>query len=145
MKKIPLSVEHFAGNLRAIAHFLLRSEDPHLFIPIMAIVDTGSPLTLIGPLDLKKMRLSKIQIQKIEGKLNPINVGGGEVSTKILEKTKLKFSNTNVEIEMPVHFPLRGEENPTQPSLLGVDFMLKTKAKLYFNPSRKEAYFEIED
>ena len=37
------------------------------------------------------------------------------------------------------------DENPFQPSLLGVDFMLKTGAKLFFDPSKKEAYFEIDN
>jgi hypothetical protein len=46
---------------------------------------------------------------------------------------------------MPVDFPISGDEKSSQPSLLGVDFMLKTKAKLFFDPTNKEAYFEIED
>lgn len=45
---------------------------------------------------------------------------------------------------MPIEFPISGGENPSQPSLLGVDFMLKTKAKLVFDPSKREAYFEID-
>ena len=45
---------------------------------------------------------------------------------------------------MPVEFPVEGEQT-SQPSLLGIDFMLQAKAKLYFNPSKREAYFEIED
>ena len=46
---------------------------------------------------------------------------------------------------MPVDFPIQGEQNPFQPSLLGVDFLLNAKAKLFFNPSNREAYFEIEE
>jgi len=46
---------------------------------------------------------------------------------------------------MPVDFPVKGEEMSIQPSLLGVDFMLKTRAKLFFDPANKEAYFEVED
>jgi|SRR3989338_1410525 len=142
MRKIPLEVYNFAGSLRIMARFLLRIEGlPSL--PINAIVDTGSPITLIGPLDSLRMRLSKIQLEKLQGRNKPVNIGGGQVMTKILEGSKLKFSDI-LEIEMPVEFPISGKENPSQPSLLGVDFMLKTKAKLVFDPSKKEAYFEID-
>ena len=109
MGKIPLEVYPFAGNLRIMAHFILRSEDPKLFIPVRAIVDTGSPITLIGSLDLQRMRLSKIQLQKLIGKLRPINVGGSKIYTKILEKANLRFGN-NLEISMPVEFPLKGDK-----------------------------------
>lgn len=46
---------------------------------------------------------------------------------------------------MPVNFPISGGEKSLQPNLLRVDFMLKTKAKLFFDPTNKEAYFEIEN
>ena len=143
MRRIPLEVCNFAGSLRIMAHFLLRSEDPHIFASIRAIVDTGSPMTLIGYLDLKRIRLSKIQLQKLEGKNHPVNIGGEQIFTRALAESKLKFGD-NFEVEMPVEFPISGEENPSQPSLLGIDFMLKTKAKLVFNPNKKEAYFEID-
>ena len=143
MKKIPLEVYHFADSLRIMAHFLLRCEDPHIFTPIKAIVDTGSPITIIGPLDIKRMRLSKIQLQKLQGRDKSINIGGGKVFTKVLENARLRFGE-NLEIEMPIDFPIKNEEKSIQPTLLGVDFMLKTKAKLIFDPTNKEAYFEIE-
>ena len=57
MKRIPLEVYEFAGDLRVMAHFILRVEELSRFVPINAIVDTGSPITLIGPLDTKKMRI----------------------------------------------------------------------------------------
>jgi len=143
MKKIPLEVYNFAGSLRVMAHLLLRIEGLPS-IPIKAIVDTGSPITLIGPLDTLRMRLSKIQLRKLQGRNKSVNIGGGRVTTKRLYGSKLRFGS-NLEVEMPVDFPMEGDENPQQPSLLGVDFMLKTKAKLFFNPSKREAYFEIED
>ena len=55
----------------------------------------------------------------------------------------LKISNL-LETELDVEFPLRGE-NPKQPTLLGVNFLEKIKAKFYFNPSKRESYLEIED
>lgn len=142
MKKISLEVYNFADSLRIMAHLLLRIEGLPS-IPIRAIVDTGSPITLIGPLDTMRMRLSKIQLEKLQGRNKSVNIGGGQVTTKIIESSKLRFSD-GLEVEMPVEFPISGKENPSQPSLLGVDFMLKTKAKLFFDVSKREAYFEIE-
>ena len=64
MRRIPLQVYYFAGDLRAMAHFLLKIEKlSKSSIPINAIIDTGSPITLIGPLDTKRMRISKESLQ----------------------------------------------------------------------------------
>ena len=144
MLRIPLEVYYFAGSLRVMAHFLIKIEEFPVSIPIKAIVDTGSPVTLIGPLDTKRMRISKFRLKRLRGRNKPINIGGGQVITRILDKSKLRFSN-GFEIEMPIDFPIKGEENPLQPSLLGIDFLLKTKAKLFFDSHNKEAYLEIED
>lgn len=124
-----------------MAHFLLKSKDLAFSVPVRAIVDTGSPVTLIGTQDLRKMRLSSIQMNKLIGEHKPVHIGGASVITRILENAELNFIDFNV--AMPVQFPIMGEDN--QPSLLGVDFMLKTKAKLVFNPGKGEAYFEIDD
>lgn len=142
MKRIPLQVYFFAGSSRIMAHFLLKITDLNFSIPIRAIVDTGSPVTLIGTLDLKRMRISSIKLNKLIGKNREVNIGGGKIVTKILEDANLKFVD-DFSIEMPVRFPISG--NDSQPSLLGVDFMLKTKSKLIFDPNKGEAYFEIED
>ena len=153
MKRVPLEVYSFAGDLRAMAHFLLKIEELSRFIDELeknhpeikrAIVDTGSPITLIGPLDTKRMRISKLQLNRLEGRNKPVNIGGGQILTKIINNSKLKFGD-HLEIDMPVEFPIKGEENPVQPSLLGVDFLLKTKSTLVFNPNKKEAYLEIEE
>src|SRR3989344_8746344 len=106
MKRIPLEVYDFANSLRPMAHFLLTSENPHIFASINAIVDTGSPITLIGPTDLSRMRLSSIQIKKLVGKNRPINIGGEQIFTRTLEKANLKFGD-HIKIEMPVDFPIK--------------------------------------
>ena len=143
MQRIPLEVYEFANGLRVMAHFWLKIEDLSRSIPIRAIVDTGSPVTLIGSLDTMKMRISKLSLRNLIGRNKPINIGGGLITTRILENTTLKFGN-GFEVNLPVDFPIEGVENSSQPSLLGVDFLLKTKALLVFNPSKREAYFEIE-
>lgn len=142
MQKIPLQVYDFANGLRIMAHFWLRIEEIDRSIPIRAILDTGSPVTLIGVLDVMRMRISTLKLKKLEGRNKPVNIGGGQITTRILEGTTLRFSE-GFEVSMPVDFPIEGQRNPSQPSLLGVDFLLKANAKLFFNPSKKEAYLEI--
>jgi len=128
-----------------MAHFLLKIEKlSKSSIPINAIIDTGSPITLIGPLDTKRMRISKIQLNNLEGRNKPVNIGGGQIQTRIIENSRLRFME-DLEVDMPVEFPITGEANPIQPSLLGVDFLLKTKSTLVFNPTKKEAYLELEE
>jgi len=142
---IPLDVDNFAGSLRIMTHFVLRSEDPKLFLPIRAIVDTGSPLTLIGPADIARMRVSKFQLNsKLEGRPQPVSVGGGQISTKILKNAKIKFGN-GFETELDVDFPVKNEEKSVQPSLLGMNFLLETKSKLFFDGKNHIAHLEIED
>ena len=141
--KIPLKIYDFAGGLRSMAHFILMNKEPHIFTSIRAIVDTGSPTTIIGPLDREKMRLSKVQLNKLTGKKIPINYGGSEVVTIELPEAKIKFIEK--EFELPITIPIKNEMGATQPSILGVDFMLKNKCKFIFNPSIEEAYFEMED
>jgi len=144
MGRIPLQVYFFAGSSRIMAHFLLKSSELSFSLPIKAIVDTGSPVTLIGNSDLKRMRLSSLQIRKLVGEHKEVNMGGGKVVTKVLENANLKFGN-EFNVEMSVQFPIDSNNKNNQPSLLGVDFMLKTKSKLVFNPNKSEAYFEIDD
>jgi len=144
MGRIPLQVYYFAGSLRVMAHFWLRIEELSKSIPIKAIVDTGSPVTLVGSLDTTRMRISPFSLKNLEGRNKPVNIGGGQITTKILDGTTLKFGS-GFEVNMPVDFPISGESNPFQPSLLGIDFLLKTKATLIFNPDKKEAYLEIKE
>ena len=112
-------------------------------MPIKAIIDTGSPTTLIGLADMRRMRLSSIQTRKIEGKRGEVNIGGGKVETIKLMDMGLRIGNY-IKTTLDVQFPLRGKD-ANQPSLLGVDFLKKIKAKFSFDPTRKEAYLEIED
>ena len=122
---------------------VLRLDNPNIFLPIKAIIDTGSPTTMIGMSDMKRMRLSKIKLNQINGKRGEVNIGGGKVQTIKLEGMEISIGNY-AKLKLDVQFPIRGED-ANQPSLLGVDFLEKIKAKFYFNPSKKESYIEIGD
>jgi len=139
--RLPLQVHLFAGGLRAMTRFLLISKEPHIFGSIEAIVDTGSPTTVLGSPDLKRMRVSQIQLQKLESRKEQIAYGGGLVKTKILNGAQLKFGDY-FECTMPIQIPVDEIKDCNQPTILGVDFMIQNKFKLVFDPIKKEAYFE---
>lgn len=142
---IPLQVRDFAGGLRAMASFLIQSEKPHIFGLIESIVDTGSPTTILGMSDIKRMRVSQLQLRDIESRKEPHAYGGGRLKTKILRGAKLKFGeyfDCIMDVEIPVQ---EITELNTQPTIIGVDFMEKNKLKLIFDPAKKEAYFETSE
>jgi len=138
--RIPLQVRDFAGGLRVMAHFLIRSEKPHLFGSIESIVDTGSPTTILGVPDTKRMRVSQIQLKELESRKEPHAYGGGQLKTKILRGAKLKFGE-HFECEMDVQIPVEEVSECTQPTILGVDFMEKNKFRLVFDPVKKRSLF----
>src|SRR3989344_9061013 len=143
MVRIPVDIAYFAGGLRPMLKVVLRFDNPRIFLPVNAIIDTGSPTTLIGFSDLRRMRLSSLQIKKLLGKKEEINIGGGKMQTVALEGMNFKVGNY-LETSLDVKFPLSGEDEK-QPTLLGVDFLEKIKANFYFNPDKRESYIEILD
>ena len=82
--KIPVRVEFFAGGIRPIVTLCLRSKDPSIFGFINAIIDTGSPTTIIGGADVQRLRISQIQMQKFTGEEKEVNLGGAQLKTRIL-------------------------------------------------------------
>lgn len=139
--KIPLQVRDFAGGLRAMAQFLIQSKEPHIFGSVEGIVDTGSPTTILGIPDMKRMRVSQLQLKNLESRKEPHAYGGGQLKTKILRDAKLKFGEY-FECVMAVQIPVEEITECTQPTILGVDFMVENKLKFVFDPIKKEAYFE---
>ena len=90
MKKISLEVYNFASSLRIMAHLLLKIGDLPS-IPIRAIVDTGSPVTILGMPDLKRMKVSQLQLRNLESRKEPHAYGGGQLKTKILRDADLRL------------------------------------------------------
>ena len=144
--KIPLKVEEdIAGATRITTHLFLRSEDKRIVGIIKAIIDTGCPETIISSEDRKRIRVSSIAIDSLEGKEGDIILAGEKIDTKKIEKMFINIRG--YEIEMPIYISLKTtaflekEEYPI-PSIIGMDFLLKTGFTLVFNPRKKLAYFE---
>lgn len=142
--RIPIEVEFFAGGLRPLTALCLKAETPKLFGFISAIIDTGSPRTILGGADVEKMRISQIQMQKLVGKEEEVNLGGVQMKTRVLPDAQLIFGN-NIRIKIPVLVPVKIIHGVPPPTILGVDFLSEGKLKFFFDPSNKEAYLESPD
>jgi len=140
---IPLQVYDFAGGLRIMAHLFLKAQEPHIFGSIRAIVDTGSPATIIGNGDAERMRISKIQLKNLDTHKNPVAIGGGRMVTKVVKNAEIQIGADFKSQLMDLLVPFQSEEGSScQPTILGVDFMEKNRLKLFFDPINKKAYFE---
>ena len=139
--KIPIRVEYFAGGLRPIVTLTLKSQAPHIFGFVIAIIDTGSPTTILGSADVQRMRISQIQIQKLIGEEKEVNLGGAQIKTRILPEAELSISD-KINVKIPIQVPVKLIKGTPPPSIVGVDFLLVGKLKFFFDPNAKEAYFE---
>ena len=142
--KIPIRVEHFAGGLRPMVICSLRSEEPHIFGFLNAIIDTGSPSTILGGADIQRMRISQIQMRKFIGEEREVNLGGAQMKTRVLQEGEIRIGD-NISVKLPIQVPVRILKGTPPPTILGVDFLIKAKAKFVFYPSEKESDLEIFD
>lgn len=142
--KIPVRVEYLAGGLRPMISFAFRSEDPHIFGFVTAIIDTGSPTTILGMADVQKMRISQVQMQKLIGEEKEVNLGGAQIKTRILPEAEICIGD-KIKIKIPVQVPVKLQTGTPPPSILGVDFLLKGNLKFFFYPNAKEAYLETSE
>jgi len=141
--RIPVRVEFFAGGLRPIVTACVKSESPKIFGVVNAIIDTGSPTTILGAGDVQRMRISQVQMQKLIGAEKEVNFGGAQVKTRILHEAELKIGGKYVKI--PIQVPVKLIKGTPPPTILGIDFLLEGKFKFFFYPEKREAYLESEE
>ncbi|MDO8508138.1 MAG: hypothetical protein Q7S27_00470 [Nanoarchaeota archaeon] len=122
----------------------LKSEALHVFSFINAIIDTGSPTTIIGSADMQRMRISQVQMQKLIGEEREVNLGGAQIKTRILPEAQLSIQN-KINIKIPVQVPIRVMKGVPPPSIIGIDFLIAGKLKFFFDPIGREAYLESPD
>ena len=142
--KIPVRVEFFAGGLRPFITVCVKSQAPKIFGFVNAIIDTGSPTTILGAGDVQRMRLSQIQMQKLEGVEKEVNLGGATIKTRILPEAELMFGGRSVKI-FSIQVPVKMIKGNPPPTILGVDFLVQGKLKFFFDPNKKDSYLETED
>ena len=142
--RVPIRVEFFAGGLRPVATVTLRSTEPHIFGFITAIIDTGSPTTILGSADVQRMRISQIQMQKLTGTEKEVNLGGAQLKTRLLPEAELSIDN-KIKVKIPVQVPVKLIKGVPPPTIIGIDFLTEGKLRFSFDPCAKEAYLETPD
>ena len=141
--EIPLQVRNVAESTRIVYRAFVSSDSLDMKGLVEFIVDTGSPITLISLKDRERMRISKIKMNSINVKNNPITIGGGEVNSKIIRDVIIRMGNFSS--EMPIQIVADSTGTSSHPSILGVDFLLENKLKLVFDPTNNKAFFESVD
>lgn len=142
--RIPIRVEFFAGGLRPVVTLTLRAETPHIFGFVNAIIDTGSPTTILGSADIQRMRISQLQLQKLIGEEKEVNLGGSQIKTRVLPEAELSIEG-KVSVKIPIQVPIKVIKGTPPPTIIGIDFLLAGKLKFLFNPSARESYLETAD
>jgi hypothetical protein len=145
--RIPCHVRKFvSGRYFCFVPFTIRFS--HSFGFVEALVDTGSPFTVLSPIDALKLKLPI----KTMRKGSPVALAGYRFLCHHLEKSHLNFKMENgqyfsVEMSMGVLIPTKMDKKTLQnvqhiPSIIGNDFLEDQKFTLTFNPSTKLAYLE---
>ena len=142
--KIPVRVDFFAGGLRPILSFAIKSEEPKMFCFINAVIDTGSPTTILSLNDVKKMRVSEIQMQKLTGPHKKVNIGGAQMETRLLPEAELNISGKKIKLSL-VQVPVIITKGDAPPTILGIDFLLAGKFKFFFDVNNLISYLETDD
>jgi len=158
--KIPLRVGKIFSKQEALSPILsmrVRKEHVHppIFGTIYALVDTGSSTTHLSYKDTEGLN---IQMKKLpEAHARPITIGGCRFKGKILKDIIVKLTkedkspySMNVSEMIVVGEPVeslekKGKSYKILPSIIGTDFLEKYRFALYFDPSKKEAYLELEE
>lgn len=121
----------------------------HCFGFIEALVDTGSPFTVLSTVDALKLRLPIKTMRKVE----PVYLAGFTFFKATLGNSSMTF-RTDDQKSLTIQFNNMGVLIPTKldpnqlegvkhiPSIVGNDFLEQEKFGLYVNPSTKVAYLE---
>lgn len=133
----------------------LFSKQPHSYGQIKAVLDTGSPTTVISYSDALKLNLPVINANAG----NPIaGFGKGKIPSKKLDRFlfALKSNDNRIKVlEMPVNIidisTLRNMPQDMQastmrvPTIVGLDFLRNTKMKLVINLEQHKAFLESQE
>ncbi|MGB2729059.1 MAG: hypothetical protein WBD09_11455 [Halobacteriota archaeon] len=147
--KIPLHLRKaYPGEERLFAYVPVTIRAPRIYGQINALVDTGSPRTVIAPKDAVKLKVPFKILPRSAPK--DLRIGGVTLPAYSLKGILLGVIDENrtmKRIDMPMINVLnrpqqyKGEINHI-PSILGTDFLEDNKLALYFDPYNKIAYLE---
>src|SRR3989344_5277501 len=150
--KIPLLVDDLYGCLRAFKGIMIMGLRFAGFIKF--ILDSGSPDTIIGTMDASRLNIPVANLPDTDSDKQVVGLDGAIISLKLIKNANLVLiddKGSSIKIILPIYVnskhiqKIRGQETQGNPSVLGVDFLLKNKFKFIFDPYKKEAYLEKED
>lgn len=147
MVVIPCHVRKFVSDRHfCFVPFTLRFA--HCFGFVEALVDTGSPFTVLSPIDALKLKLPITTMRSG----SPVFLAGFRFLCHQLPKTHINFKMDDgqyfgVDRAMGVLVPTKINPQTLKavqhiPSLIGNDFLEDQKFTLVFNPSSNLAYLE---
>jgi len=147
--KIPLKiVKDYAGAMRIVGNLYVSSEDLRIIGIMTAIIDTGCPETIISSDDRTRIRASSIAVKRLKGEKLYITLGGSVIQVHKIDKMHVRVGKS---VTMPVYISLGivesvsiKDEGFPIPSIIGMDYLAKSKLTLVFNPSKNEAYLTDE-
>jgi len=124
-------------------------KSPHAFGYVEALVDTGSPFTVLSTMDALRLRLAIKTMRKGQ----PVYIAGFTFLKAPLGNSHMTFK-TDDQKSLTIEYNSLGVLIPTKldpkqleaikhiPSIVGNDFLEQQKFGLYVNPSTKTAYLE---
>lgn len=147
MVRIPCHVRKFVSDRHfCFVPFSLRFS--HCFGFVEALIDTGSPFTVLSSMDALRLKLPITTMRSG----NPVSLAGFRFLNHPLGKVHLNFKTEegqyfSLDIGMGVLIPTKIDKQTLQdvqhiPSLIGNDFLEDQKFTLNFDPSNKLAYLE---
>jgi hypothetical protein len=147
MARIPCHVMKFISD-RFFCFVTFSVRFSHCFGFIKALVDTGSPFTVLSPLDALKLKLPITTMWTG----SPVYLAGFCFLNHPLDKVRLNFKTENaqylsIDMKLGVLIPTKMDRKTINsvkhiPSLIGNDFLEDQKLTLNFDPCAKSAYLE---
>lgn len=141
--KIPLKIDNIEGRLSVIASVRFQKKVP---IPVLFVIDTGSPVTFVDEFESSKIRIYAKNLVLDHKAL----MGGSKISMHKAGNTSISFLDSEghqikAESDMLVaktEWTRKGKIY-SGTSIIGLDFLMQNKAKLFVDPYNTLAYIEI--
>ena len=143
--RIPLELDKNRTRLSVTVSVKLSGRSA---IPVVFVVDTGSPVTFVDEYNTSKVRIfaknfpfnhaallggTKIAMHDAGPALMGFRAEAGGLATIAFDALRIARTEWT-----------RKEATYSSTSVLGLDFLLKSKAALHVNPYKKTAFMEIE-
>jgi len=148
LPRIRCSVRGFVGRKPfPFVTFFIRTL--HVSKPVDALIDTGSPFTVLSTNDILSTRMPITRMQSGE----TVSLAGYRFFNHPIRDVTMNFRTESDEL-FKVNLPTIGSLVPTKidkktmddvkhiPSIIGNDFLEDQKLALYFNPSARVVYLE---